>query len=203
IAIPLVAPVAIPAMAIAALGIAEVGLDLAVGDNTSAAVGLLFLFPMGKGFKYVTEIGGDAIKGGSKAKNLYKLASKEWIESESIISIKALKHIFHGNTNWKGLPSGYHKASIMSKAKISNVSNPDKFGVYKATVEMKGKTKFSTFFPDSWSRVDVINSIKEAYRGIKLDKAGWYIGKTSSGMEIKMWLNDKGLVNTAFPIYSK
>ncbi|HDK7166201.1 TPA: hypothetical protein PTV44_000003 [Clostridium botulinum] len=27
---------------------------------------------MGKGFKYVTEIGGDAIKGGSKAKNLYK-----------------------------------------------------------------------------------------------------------------------------------
>jgi len=56
---------------------------------------------------------------------------------------------------------------------------------------MNGKTKFSTFFPDSWNR------------GIKLDKAGWYIGKTSSGMEIKMWLNDKGLVNTAFPIYSK
>ncbi|AVQ47675.1 hypothetical protein [Clostridium botulinum] len=53
-------------MAIAALGIVEVGLDLAVGDNTSAAVGLLCLFPMGKGFKYVTEIGG------SKAKNLYK-----------------------------------------------------------------------------------------------------------------------------------
>ncbi|WP_409069171.1 hypothetical protein ACFLKB_04890 [Clostridium sp. FAM 1755] len=60
-------------MAIAALGIVEVGLDLAVGDNTSAAVGLLCLFPMGKGFKYVTEIGGDAIKGGSKAKNLYKV----------------------------------------------------------------------------------------------------------------------------------
>ncbi|MGJ0909008.1 hypothetical protein, partial [Clostridium botulinum] len=75
IAIPLVAPVAIPAMAIAALGIVEVGLDLAVGDNTSAAVGLLCLFPMGKGFKYVTEIGGDAIKGGSKAKNLYKAES--------------------------------------------------------------------------------------------------------------------------------
>ncbi|AVQ47668.1 hypothetical protein [Clostridium botulinum] len=59
-------------MAIGALGIVEVGLDLAVGDNTSAAVGLLCLFPMGKGFKYVTEIGGDAIKGGSKVKNLYK-----------------------------------------------------------------------------------------------------------------------------------
>ncbi|AUM95033.1 MULTISPECIES: hypothetical protein [Clostridium] len=64
---------AAPAMAIAALGIVEVGLDLAVGDNTSAAVGLLCLFPMGKGIKYV---GGDAIKGGSKAKSLYKVASE-------------------------------------------------------------------------------------------------------------------------------
>ncbi|MCW6076140.1 hypothetical protein [Clostridium sporogenes] len=55
----------------------EFSLDLAVGDNTSAAVGLLYLFPMGKGFKYVTEVGGDAIKGGSKAKSLYKVATKE------------------------------------------------------------------------------------------------------------------------------
>ncbi|AUM95024.1 MULTISPECIES: hypothetical protein [Clostridium] len=59
-------------MTIVALGVLEVGLDITLGDNTSAAAGLLCLFPMGKGFKYVTEIGGDAIKGGSKAKNLYK-----------------------------------------------------------------------------------------------------------------------------------
>ncbi|AUM95037.1 MULTISPECIES: hypothetical protein [Clostridium] len=59
-------------MAIAALGIVEVGLDLALGDNMSAAADLLCLFPMGKGIKYIGEIGGDAIKGGSKAKNLYK-----------------------------------------------------------------------------------------------------------------------------------
>ncbi|AVQ47670.1 hypothetical protein [Clostridium botulinum] len=59
-------------MEIAALGIVEVGLDLALGDNTSAAADLLCLFPMGKGIKYIGEIGGDAIKGGSKAKNLYK-----------------------------------------------------------------------------------------------------------------------------------
>ncbi|AVQ47678.1 hypothetical protein [Clostridium botulinum] len=63
---------AAPVMAIAALGIVEVGLHLAVGDNTSAAADLLCLFPMGKGIKYIGEIGGDAIKGGSKAKNLYK-----------------------------------------------------------------------------------------------------------------------------------
>lgn len=68
---------------------------------------------------------------------------------------------------------------------------------------MNGKTKFSTFFPDSWNRVDVINSIKEVRGRVEFSKAGWYTGKTNSGMPIKMWLNDKGVVNTAFPVYSK
>ncbi|ENJ9654223.1 hypothetical protein AB2T14_001847 [Clostridium botulinum] len=58
------------AMAIVALEIVEFGLDLAVGDNMSAAVGLLCLFLMGKGIKYVGEIGGDAVRDGSKAKIL-------------------------------------------------------------------------------------------------------------------------------------
>ncbi|AUM97725.1 hypothetical protein [Clostridium botulinum] len=53
-------------MAIVALGVLEVGLDLAVGDNTLAAAGLLCLFPMGKGIKYIGEIGDNTIKGGSK-----------------------------------------------------------------------------------------------------------------------------------------
>ena len=134
-----------------------------------------------------------------KVKNGVKGAGK----TELIVSKNALEHIFHGNINGKGLPSGYHKPSIMSKATISNVSSPDKFGVYKATVEMNGKTKFSTFFPDSWNRVDVINSIKEVREGIQFNKAGWYTGKTSSGMPIKMWLNRNGLVDTAFPVYLK
>ncbi|MBP1863484.1 hypothetical protein BD780_000807 [Clostridium tetanomorphum] len=124
-------------------------------------------------------------------------------EVESIVSKNALEHIFHGNINGKGLPSGYHKPSIMSKATISNISSSDKFGVYKGMVEMNGKTKFSTFFPDSWNRVNIINSIKEVHEGIQFNKAGWYTGKTSSGMPIKMWLNEKGLVDTAFPVYSK
>ncbi|MBZ1328255.1 hypothetical protein HZR17_00605 [Clostridium botulinum] len=99
IAIPLVAPVAIPAMAIAALGIVEVGLDLAVGDNTSAAVGLLCLFPMGKGIKYIGEIGGDAIKSGSEAKILYKIAIKE---------AKIIKNVSNGITKaeWDMLAGG-------------------------------------------------------------------------------------------------
>ncbi|WP_154696508.1 hypothetical protein [Clostridium botulinum] len=38
----------VPAMTIVALGVLEFGLDLAVGANTSVAVGLLCLFPMGR-----------------------------------------------------------------------------------------------------------------------------------------------------------
>ncbi|MHC1748053.1 MAG: EndoU domain-containing protein [Cellulosilyticaceae bacterium] len=120
-----------------------------------------------------------------------------------MFSGNALEHIFHGNINGKGLPSGYHKSNIMSKATILDVSSPDKFSVYRATIEINGKTKFSTFFPESWNRVDVTNAIKEAHEGIKFNKAGWYTGNNSSGMQIKMWLNDRGLVDTAFPIYSK
>ncbi len=67
IAIPVV-----PAIAVAVLGVIEVGLDLAAGDNKSAAMNLLCLFPMGKGIKMVTGIGGDGLKGAREAKNLYK-----------------------------------------------------------------------------------------------------------------------------------
>ncbi|WP_427340823.1 EndoU domain-containing protein [Caloranaerobacter sp. DY30410] len=115
-----------------------------------------------------------------------------------------MKHIFHGNINGRGLPSGYHHANIMSKAKLSNISAPDKFGVYKATIEMNGETKFSTFFPDSWNRVDVVDAIKDARSTVNnFSGAGWYTGETGAGMKIKMWLNDSGLVDTAFPLYSK
>ncbi|WP_251862294.1 DNRLRE domain-containing protein [Clostridium sp. Marseille-Q2269] len=72
IAIPVV-----PAIAVAVLGVIEVGLDLAAGDNKSAAMNLLCLFPMGKGIKMVTGIGGDGLKGAREGKNLYKIATKQ------------------------------------------------------------------------------------------------------------------------------
>ncbi|WP_019390867.1 pre-toxin TG domain-containing protein [Priestia filamentosa] len=79
---------------------------------------------------------------------------------KSTFSGRTMEHIFHGNVNGRGLPSGYHHGNIMSKAKLSNISSPDKFGVYKATIEINGKTKFSTLFPDSWNLVKVLDEIK-------------------------------------------
>ncbi len=122
--------------------------------------------------------------------------------TDSLFSQKALEHIFHGNINGKGLPSGYHHNNINSQAKLSNVSATDKFGVYKATIEIDGRTKFSTFFPESWDRIKVLKSIKEAHSTIKSNEAGWYTGTTNEGMKIKMWISDNGMIDTAFPIYS-
>ncbi|RJS63022.1 hypothetical protein CJ485_24100 [Priestia filamentosa] len=71
-------------------------------------------------------------------------------------------------------------------------------------MEINGKTRFSTFFPDSWNRVKVLDEIKYAGSTVNnFSKAGWYVGKTQEGMKVKMWLNDKGIVDTAFPIYSR
>ncbi|MGJ0909004.1 hypothetical protein [Clostridium botulinum] len=140
IAIPLVAPVAIPAMAIAALGIVEVCLDLAVGDNTSAAVGLLCLFPMGKGFKYVTEIGGDAIKGGSKTKILYKLASKQIDNvANKLIKFRGDEAVIHFGKHGKEMMDALSKSSYNIKNYIDDANYVIKNGQY--VPELNGYVK--------------------------------------------------------------
>ncbi|WP_251862291.1 ribonuclease domain-containing protein [Clostridium sp. Marseille-Q2269] len=75
IAIPVV-----PAIAVTILGVIELGLDLAEGNNIGAATCLLSLFPLGKGIKMVTGIGGDGLKGAREGKNLYKIATKGPLE---------------------------------------------------------------------------------------------------------------------------
>nr|WP_255309709.1 EndoU domain-containing protein [Brevibacillus sp. WF146] len=111
-----------------------------------------------------------------------------------------MEHIFHGNISKKGV-SGYHHQSMMSQATLSNINTPNQYGVYKDTVTINGKSEFSTFFPDSWNRTEVINAIKEVYSGVKINGKGWYQGKTSQGMEIKMWINENNQIETSFPLY--
>ena len=131
------------------------------------------------------------------------VANEGNLKSDTIFSENALEHIFHGNINGRGRPSGYHHENINSEATLSNISKPDKFGVYEAIIELNGKQKFSTFFPKEWNRVQVLNAVKEAHSSLKINGSGWHIGTTKEGMEIKMWINDKGMIDTAFPIYSE
>ncbi|KUP33860.1 hypothetical protein AU385_10810 [Bacillus halotolerans] len=73
---------------------------------------------------------------------------------------------------------------------------PNINGVYRAKVEVKGVKKV-------WDRVKVYNTISEAYKNKKQIRDNKYIGKTSSGIDVEMYLNKDGSIATAYPLYKK
>ncbi|MEI4801987.1 EndoU domain-containing protein [Bacillus sp. FJAT-51639] len=115
-----------------------------------------------------------------------------------------VEHIFHGNINYRGEAGGYHHESMMAKGKIRSITEPkDRHGVYKAEVEVDGipKDLESTFFPEEWSRVEVLQAVKEAYNNKTYSgRRNKYIGVTSSGMKISMFIDSNGRIISAFPI---
>ena len=82
---------------------------------------------------------------------------------------------------------------------------PDKNGVYEDKVEINGieKVAKSSFFPKEWNRVDVLKNIDEAYKTKQQIGPTKYIGVTSSGIKIEMYLNKDGSIATAYPLYNK
>jgi hypothetical protein len=87
----------------------------------------------------------------------------------------------------------------------------EKSGFYKANLLCSGDIakKGATFFPTHWSREKVISKIHEAYdnfikSGVKitLEKDGKYIvnGLTTEGIEIEIYITQKGKITTAYPI---
>ncbi|CAG9611989.1 Ribonuclease [Bacillus rhizoplanae] len=116
-----------------------------------------------------------------------------------------VEHIFHGNINSKGSAGGYHHVSMMGEGEILNITKqPNKYGVYEAKVTVNGVVKVptSTFFPDEWSRVEVLQAIKEAYNNkVYTGRKNSYIGTTSNGMKITMFIDSNGRIISAFPKY--
>ncbi len=68
-----------------------------------------------------------------------------------------------------------------------------------------------TFFPQHWSREDVIDKIYEAYENFiksgatPLEKKGKYIidGTTKEGIDIRMFITKNGHLKTAYPIITE
>ncbi len=61
---------------------------------------------------------------------------------------------------------------------------------------------FSTFFPKNWSRQQVVDAINEAYDS-KVRQPGSknvFVGRTAAGMLIKLRLDAKEMITTAFPM---
>ena len=147
--------------------------------------------------------------GSHQAQLVYTMDDVRALKRTNIFAANAIEHIFDGTINSKGKATGYHYDNIDgSKGSIipGTASKPDKNGVYTAKVEVSGvkKNGFSSFYPDSWSPQQVVDAINEAYEDALSDKSNkqgdLWIGYAGD-LEIDMYLNNKKLITTAYPIY--
>lgn len=123
-----------------------------------------------------------------------------------IYNRKTMDHLFLGEINRRKKAVGYHHESMMGGRIIPGTETaPDKNGVYEANVIINGKKKKapSSFFPKHWDRVDVLKAVKEAFENKRHIGGFKYEGTTSRGIDIQMYLDEDGIISTAFPIYKK
>ena len=123
---------------------------------------------------------------------------------------KSKIHIFEGDINKKGQSGGYHydmvegtSGNIIEGTKGSVLNDA---GVYEAKVEVNGIPKkanggYSTFFPDHMSPQEVVDAINEAYSNKVLAHGNKYIGKSSNGLKIGMYIRESdGKIISTFPM---
>lgn len=124
-----------------------------------------------------------------------------------------LTHVFFGEINRKGKPTGFHSRPGKRDPKNARVkqikSGPNRVGVYTAQVEIKDqqnnewKKKFSSFFPDSMSQQEVVNAIVNAYSKRSKNKKTPWEGPSGHGFRIQGYISNRGGINTAFPVYKR
>ncbi|MBI1929409.1 EndoU domain-containing protein [Candidatus Poribacteria bacterium] len=124
-----------------------------------------------------------------------------------------VKHIFHGEINLGGRAVGFHHRGGIGhqrRARIVQILDPPNAqGVYRAKVEVydpkRGrwitKDRASTFFPDSWSRAQVLNQIRGAFQKRTFTRNSLWEGISPSSVTIRGYLDTAGNINTAYPLY--
>jgi Bacterial EndoU nuclease len=133
-----------------------------------------------------------------------------WSKTNPAIS---LAHIFDGQINRKGKPTGFHHRYLGQNSKTARVkkilSPINKFGIYTAIVEIFSrkdkiwKEKFSSLFPDRLTRSQMVQEIAKVYRNRQFTKGQKWRGKSSYGFEIEGYTLKDGRIITAYPIYRK
>ena len=120
-----------------------------------------------------------------------------------------LWHVFEGEINRSGKPVGFHSrpgGTDPANARVTSIrDNPNKAGVYTATIEIRDgdqwKSKFSSFFPDSMEREDVIDAVLNAYAKSSDQNAQPFEGPSGKGFTIQGYTSGRGGINTAFPVF--
>jgi hypothetical protein len=83
------------------------------------------------------------------------------------LSPRLKQHVFEGQFKTKGDVGYHHREGGVDRGAFRVVrvlDGPDRHGVYVAQVTRCGEqVKRSTFFPDSWSRHDVLHAIRRAF----------------------------------------
>ena len=121
-----------------------------------------------------------------------------------------LWHIFEGEINRKGKPTGFHSrpgGRDPGNARVVSIKDPPNgVGVYTAQVEVRDggqwKSKFSSFFPDNLSRQEIIDVVLHAYRNSKNPNRQPWSGPSGLGFQVQGYTSSRGGINTAFPIYN-
>ncbi|WP_147376736.1 DUF6861 domain-containing protein [Noviherbaspirillum saxi] len=150
--------------------------------------------------------------------NLYQYAPNPiaWIDPLGLSSCPCspqinLKHIFHGETNRRGRPTGFHhEGSIghVDNAIVTQRGPANKHGVYEANVGVFNpatgiyQIKTSTMFPNTWSRAQTLTEIRSAYQDAVTKGAidgRSFKGRSTSGVKMEGYLDTSGKINTAFP----
>ncbi len=139
------------------------------------------------------------------AKSIYKELSGI---APEVMPPQNLKHLFLGEIeleNGELILKGFHHARSYPERITEILIPPNKFGIYHARYVYKNIEKEATFFPDHWDRVTVLKKISEAYKNpIKFDEKCGILGKTSEGIEIRIWFKKNKptgelTINSAYP----
>lgn len=118
-------------------------------------------------------------------------------------------HVFEGEINRKGKPVGFHSrpgGRDPANARVVKVkSKANRAGIYTATIEVRDGNrwlqKFSSFFPDTMNKKEVLAAVVHAYKNSKNPKAQPWRGPSGHQFQIEGYTLSKGDINTAFPIY--
>ncbi len=144
------------------------------------------------------------------------LGSSQILARSPIATVKINeKHIFEGEINRRGLAVGYHHRANGKDARTARlvrvVSPANGQGVYVAKVEIRNpsgqwvsKSANSSFFPDRWSRNQVLSEIRGAFANSSNPSAEPWQGTSPSGIRISGYYNrNTNTINTAYPIYRR
>ncbi|MBE7638363.1 hypothetical protein GUA87_16010 [Sneathiella sp. P13V-1] len=144
------------------------------------------------------------------ASSVIARSSSDWSETDPSVN---LTHIFLGEINKKGKATGLHHlkgGQPTQNARLKKIlSTANRFGIYTAMIQIRDlknntwKEKFSSMFPNTYSKQQVLDVILKAYRNADLRKGQKWGGPSGKGYRIEGYLLRDGRIITAYPIYRK